>query len=139
VKRDVDRIQLIDRREQIARARDTRAELEPRATDLTRDLGPDDRVIEILLRRVGGGLGGLELRARVVDVLLCDRASGDERLETRDRALGIVEPSDGAAVRGIVPNDVEPVEDLAFRDERPLGEWRSVMMPSTRERTSTRR
>ena len=115
MKGDVDRIQLIDRREQIARARDTRAELEPRATDLPRDLGPDDRVVEILLRCVGGGLCGLELRARVVDILLRNSAPGNERLETRDRALGVVEPSDGAAIRSIVPNEVEPVEDLPFQ------------------------
>src|SRR4029453_6983336 len=48
VKGDVDRIQLIDRREQITRTADSRAELETRATHLSRDLRANDSVIEIL-------------------------------------------------------------------------------------------
>ena len=69
-----------------------------------------------------GGLCRLELRSRVVDILLSDCAPRDERFEPSDRALGIIEPSGGTAICGVVSHDVEAVEHLAFRDERPLGE-----------------
>src|SRR6185369_365588 len=102
MKDDVNRIELIDRGEHVGGPSDERAHLQPSAADLTGDLGTYRRVVDILPRGIDCGLRCVELRSRVVDVLLRDGAFLDERYESSERALGVVEAGERASRRGLV-------------------------------------
>jgi len=69
---------------------------------LSGDLGANDGVVEIMLRGIRGRLRRLELRSRVVDILLRDCPPRDERFEPGDGALRILQPSGGTAIGGFV-------------------------------------
>ena len=84
-----------------------------------------DAVVQILLRDIDDRLRRLELRARIVDVLLRHGVFGQQRLQSSDGSLCVVQSSDRAAIRSLVLHLIELVEDLPLRDdaafvERPV-------------------
>jgi hypothetical protein len=59
----------------------------------------------------------------VVDVLLRDGVLGHERLETSERALGVVQSRQRATIHGVILDLIQLVENLALPDDAAFNEW----------------
>ena len=122
---DICRVEVVDRGEQVGGAGDASAHFEAGAPDASGHLGADDRIVEVLPGLVERGFRGIELSARVIDVLLRDGVPGEERLEAADRALCVVVAGEDARVCGFGLDAIEAEKHLAGGDrgafdERPL-------------------
>ena len=120
--RDVHGLELLHRGEQIGRAGDPGAHLEARPAHPARDLGPHDGILAVLAGFVQRRLGRFGLGPRVVHLLLGHRLPLRQGLQPGQRALGVRQSGGRAAVGGVVPDPLQPVEHVAGLHEGALGE-----------------
>ena len=131
----VDGIDLLDRREQVARPRHTRAQIQECPAGPPGDLRADEGVVVVLLGAIDRGLRRLDGGARLIEgclgviyILLGHGARAEQRLETRPVALGVRRSGGGvrklrqrAPVRRVVRRRIDLEEQGALRDVRALG------------------
>ena len=122
MERGVHRIHLLHGGQQVGRAGDPGADLEPGPTHPPADLRADDRVLPVLSGIIVGRLGGLDLGPGVVHVLLGDGVPRQQRLQPRQGSPRVRQAGCGAPEGGIVAHPLQAVEHLTRLDEGPLGE-----------------
>jgi len=128
----VDGIDLLHRREQVARARHSGAQVQQRPAGAAGNLRADEGVIVLLLRAIHCRLRRLDRGARLIEgrlgviyVLLGHGARAKQRLEAHQVALGVRESGSGvrelrlgAPVGRLVRRGVDLEEQGALRDVR---------------------